>query len=235
MIWFTARLQLSARVGTSDIAIPESRLLSIDSDTRVTITCRGSGNLTWSSSSRVSIPSFTVSTTEIYQRRDITTSTQELTILTFGTTYQSEYTCSNLNNADISESILLANCKFCITLLALPFNSHKSFLFPSPFLAFTIYIPPSTIYTSQGANSNITAVFYITSAATATITWFFDSMQIDTAGSARYSTVRVESTEILQVVKVDEGVLGDYMVMISSEGANQSDTVILAFPGKLPQ
>ena len=60
-------------------------------------------------------------------------------------------------------------------------------------------------------------------------------MQIDTAGSARYSTVRVESTEILRVVNVDEGVLGDYMVMISSEGANQSDTVILAFPGKLPQ
>ena len=136
LIWFTARLQLSAIVGTSNKAIPESRLLSIDGGTRVTITCRGSGNLSWSSSSGVPIPSFTGSTTGIYQRRDITTSIQELTIQPFGTTYQSEYTCSNLNNADISESILLANCKFC-KLLALPYS--QIIFFPLPFSFYNLY------------------------------------------------------------------------------------------------
>ncbi len=96
-------------------AIPESSLISIPDNNTVTVTCRGSGTLTWTSASGPVIPLVTGLTTSenVYQRNDITANTQQLVIVNFGTSNQNEYTCStNTGNGPITESILLAGCKF---------------------------------------------------------------------------------------------------------------------------
>ena len=90
--------------------VPESRLVSVSNGDLITVTCRGSGTLMWSSTSGIDIPSVTsIDSEDIYQLQDITASTQQLVIRSFTTSYQSEYMCSNSDN---SESILLASCKF---------------------------------------------------------------------------------------------------------------------------
>ena len=90
--------------------LPESRLVSVSNGDLITVTCRGSGTLMWSSTSGIDVPSVTLTDGEdIYQLQDITTSSQQLVIRSFTTSYQSEYMCSNSDN---SESIFLASCKF---------------------------------------------------------------------------------------------------------------------------
>ena len=206
--------------------IPESKLLPIASGSAVLITCRGSGELIWSSSSGAAIPIFDVSSTnEIYQRHDINASTQDLTITNFGINYQNEYTCST-GNAVIAENIYLANCKFLST------NYNFNYLlFYTLYLALAVYILPSTVYTSQGTDANITATFHTPGGITATIFWFFNGMQINTSSSKSYSTVQIQSSEILRVANIDTNVLGNYKVVIFAEGVNQSDTSTLSYPG----
>ena len=90
--------------------LPESRLVSVSNGDLITVTCRGSGTLMWSSTSGIDVPSVTLTDGEdIYQLQDITTSSQQLVIRSFTTSYQSEYMCSNSDN---SENIFLASCKF---------------------------------------------------------------------------------------------------------------------------
>ena len=95
----------------------------------------------------------------------------------------------------------------------------------------TIYILPSVIYTSQSTDVNISAAFFAANGSTTTITWFFNGLQINTTSSARYSTIQIQTSEILQVANVAEDILGNYTVVISHEGASQSDTVTIAYPG----
>ena len=90
--------------------LPESRLVTVSNGDMITLTCRGSGTLMWSSASGIDIPSVTLTDSEdIYQLQDILASTQQLVIRSFTTSYQNEYMCSNSDN---SESIFLASCKF---------------------------------------------------------------------------------------------------------------------------
>ena len=90
----------------------------------------------------------------------------------------------------------------------------------------TIYILPLVIYTSQSTDVNITAAFFAANGSTTTITWFFNGLQINTTSSARYSTIQIQTSEILQVANIAEDVLGNYTVVKS-----QSDTVTIAYPG----
>ena len=100
-------------VGSSALELPESRLISVSNGDLITVTCRGSSTLMWSSTSGIDIPSVTLTDSEdIYQLQDITASSQQLVIHSFTTSYQSEYMCSNSDN---SESIILASCKLCDT------------------------------------------------------------------------------------------------------------------------
>ena len=95
------------------LELPESRLVTVSNGDLITVTCRGSGTLMWSSISGIDIPSVTsTDSVDIYQLQDITSSTQQLVIRSFTTSYQSEYMCSNSDN---SESIFLASCKLCDT------------------------------------------------------------------------------------------------------------------------
>ena len=90
--------------------LPESRLVTVSNGDMITLTCRGSGTLMWSSASGIDIPSVTLTDSEdIYQLQDILASTQQLVIRSFTTSYQNEYMCSNSDN---SESFFLASCKF---------------------------------------------------------------------------------------------------------------------------
>ncbi len=115
LLIFAARLQLTATVNSMATPIPESNIISIPDGSSVTVTCRGSDTLMWTSTSGPVIPLVTGLTTSetVYQRRDSTSNNQKLVIVNFGTSNQSEYTCStNTGNGPITESILLAGCKF---------------------------------------------------------------------------------------------------------------------------
>ncbi len=115
LLIFAARLQLTATVNSVATPIPESNIISIPDGNTVTVTCRGSGILTWTSTSGPVIPLVTGLTTSenVYQRRFSVYNTQQLVIVNFGTSNQSEYTCStNTRNGQITESLLLAGCKF---------------------------------------------------------------------------------------------------------------------------
>ena len=213
-------------MGSSVLDLPESRLVSVSNGDLITVTCRGSGTLMWSSTSGIDIPSVTSIDSEgIYQLQDITLSTQELVIHSFSTSYQSEYMCSNSDN---SENIILASSKFCEAISLVHVCSFFIFLF----VAFIIYISAPIVYTSPRADVNISAVFFVgISSSISAIVWQFNGQQINTDSNSRYSTIQTQTSEILTVHSVDADVLGEYTVIITIGGASGNDSVELAFSG----
>ena len=214
-------------VGSSAQDVLESRLVSVSNGDLITVTCRGSGTLMWSSTSGIDIPSVTLTDSEdIYQLQDITASTQQLVIRSFTTSYQSEYMCSNSDN---SESIFLASCKFSEALNLL--ISNILFLF----VAFIIYISTPIVYTSPSADVNISAVLFVGSSSISAIVWQFNGQLINTDSNSRYSTIQTQTSDILTVHNVDADVLGKYTVIITIGGASRNDSVELTFPGMKEQ
>ncbi len=206
--------------------IPESSLIFISDGSTVSVTCRGSGILTWTSTSGPVIPLVTGLTTSetVYQRRDSTSNTQQLVIENFGTSNQNEYTCStNTGNGQITESILLAGCK-------LTFDIENISIYAVLFAALAIYISSPIIYTSLGADTNITAAF-VGSDNAPVITWMFNGQQIDPNTNSHYTTVTTSTSQTLIIHCVNNDVLGTYTVTISNGGSTQSDAVQIAFPG----
>ncbi len=98
------------------------------------------------------------------------------------------------------------------------------------FAAFAIYISSLIIYTSLGADTNITAEF-VGDGNAPVITWMFNGIQIDPNSSSLYSSVTTSTTQIIIIHNVNNDVLGTYTVMISNGGSTQSDSVQIAFPG----
>ena len=181
-------------VGSSVLELPESRLVTASNGDMITVTCRGSGTLMWSSTSRIDIPSVTsIDGEDIYQLKDIVASTQQLVIRSFTPSYQNEYICSNSDN---SENIFLASCKFSEAFFVV--ISIILYLF----VAFIIYISTPIVYTSPSADVNITANFFVGSSSISAIVWQFNSLQINTDSNSRYSTIQTQTSEILTVHNV---------------------------------
>ena len=210
-------------VGSSAKDITESRLVIVSNGDMITVTCRGSGTLMWSSTSGIDIPSVTLTDSEdIYQLQDITASTQQLVIRSFTTSYQSEYMYSNSDN---SENIFLASCKLCDTVNLLVL------IILFLFVAFIIYISAPIVYTSPSADVNISAVFFVGSSSISAIVWQLNGQLINTDSNSRYSTIQTQTSDILTVHNVDADVLGKYTVMITIGGSSGNDSVKLTFPG----
>ncbi len=207
--------------------IPQSSFISISDGSSVTVTCRGSGTLTWTSASGPVIPLVTgLSTSEtiIYQIRNNSSNTQQLVIINFGTSTQNEYTCStNTAYGQITESILLAGCK-------LIFDIENISIYAILFAALAIYIASPIIYTSLGADTNITAEF-VGGANAPVITWMFNGQLIDTNTNSRYATITTSTIQTLIIHNVNNDIIGTYTVTISNGGSTQSDAVQIGFPG----
>ena len=105
--------------GQSERPLDSNRLLSVSNMSRVIIKCNGTGRLQWNSSTGQPIALFSPNANpDVYQRRDVTVSSQFLTIETFSSQLRAVYTCSTHtpDNTSIEESVFITNggCGFSL-------------------------------------------------------------------------------------------------------------------------
>ncbi len=97
-----------------------------------------------------------------------------------------------------------------------------------------MYISEGIEYADQGSNIAITATISSSNLNTISVEWYHEGTLINTANNPRYS-VNIEnmnSRSLLNIMNVDTDILGEYTIVVNSEGRSENDSVQLVFPGK---
>ena len=103
-----------------------------------------------------------------------------------------------------------------------------------------LYIAERVIFTTMGSTAQITAAIYSSNPSILTIKWYHANTLIDIDNNPRYSVTQNGSffyTYTLNVMNVDESVLGWYRIVVTvgAEGRNETESVRLNYPGELSQ
>ena len=93
-----------------------------------------------------------------------------------------------------------------------------------------LYIAERVIFTTMGSTAQITAAIYSSNPNILTIKWYLANTLIDIDSNPRYSVTQNESFfYTLNVMNVDESVLGWYRIIVTGGGRNETGSVQLSY------
>ena len=72
---------------------------------------------------------------------------------------------------------------------------------------------------------------FVSPSNSALVQWYHNGRLIDTANEARYMASSDGDIRRLEVNRVSENELGEYMIVVSLNGLNATDRIALNFPG----
>ncbi len=96
-----------------------------------------------------------------------------------------------------------------------------------------MYISDEVRYTDQGNNIPISAAIFSSNLNALSVEWYHEDTLINTTNNPRFSinTDIVNRVSVLNIMNVDTDILGEYTILVYSEGRNESDSLQLVLPG----
>ena len=195
----------------------------------IRLECFGTGNLQWTSSTGLEIPSDRSG--DIYQSYDHTRDALALVIQNFTISNTAVYTCVSdltdvFNSNPISLSLFLTNCE-CVYNHGIPLLTPSVSFSANP----AVFIQSRVQYVLAGNSTTLEATVYASPADLALVQWYHERTFINTLNETGYTASQHGDIHTLEIESVSENELGEYTIVVTLEGLNATDDIILKFLG----